>query len=180
MTHLICTWLSCSTYAFISEPQHVQPSDYLPCLAGQLKPLKEQWPGCHTPPSFHKWILTEVYRISQKRSRWNVSPSNKFSLTVNYVFGDGHEFSLLLTIFTYLINSLGSPLKLHAESSHSLEVAFLLEKIWPFWYVFLSLFNKTGTNFDIWVTGISSKKNKAMGFDGRWWFFYTAHGELAS
>lgn len=79
----------------------------------------------------------------------DVSPSNMFSSIIGYIFGDGHEFSFPLTIFTYLINSLSSLLKLHAESSHSLEVAFLLEKIQPISYVFLSLFNKTGTNLDI-------------------------------
>jgi len=59
----------------------------------------------------------------------DMSPSNMVFLTIGYVFDDGHEFSLLLTIFTYLINSLSSLLKLHAETSHSLEVAFMLEKI---------------------------------------------------
>lgn len=58
-------------------------------------------------------------------------PQAMFSSTIGYIFGDGHEFSFLLTIFTYLINSLSSLLKLHAESNHSLEVAFLLEKIQP-------------------------------------------------
>lgn len=81
----------------------------------------------------------------------DVSPGSMSSSTIGYIFGDGHEFSLLLTISTYLINSLTSLLKLHAESSHSPEMAFLLEKIQPIWYVFLSVFNKPGTNLDIWV-----------------------------
>lgn len=154
-----------SHLAFLHHP-HIQPrstshgSDHGPCPVGQLKsqkslkslrPLKEQWAGCHIALTFHKGIPMEVTGISHKAATAGCLPKKFFSSTTGSSFGDGPEFSLLPTIFTNLINSLSSLLKLSAEFGHSLDEAFLLEKIPPIWYETLSDFKKTGTNLDIWV-----------------------------
>lgn len=148
ITHSILTWLSCITHIFISELHHVKPSDHLPCLVGQLKSqkslkslesLKDQWPGCHIPLTFHIGILTEVTGTSHETISAGCVPKQFISSTTGYGFGDGHEFPLLPTISTYPINSLSSLLTLGAEFGCSLEVAFLLEKIPPIWYEILFL-----------------------------------------
>lgn len=140
-----------SHLAFLHQ-LHIHPrttprgSDHLPCLVGQLKSLKslksfkslrEQWPGCHVPLTFHKGIPMEISGISNKTFSAGCVPKQFVSATTGSSFGDGHEFSLLPTIFTHLINSLSSQLKLGAEFGHSLEVAILLEKIPPVGYEIL-------------------------------------------
>lgn len=134
-----------SHLAFLHHP-HIHPratsrgSDHLPCLVGQLKSqkslkslksFKEQWPGCHIPLTFQKGIPMEATGISHETISAGCVPKKFISSTRGSSFGAGHEFSLLPTIFTYLINSLSSLLRLGAEFGHSLEVAFLLEKIPP-------------------------------------------------
>lgn len=73
----------------------------------------------------------EVTGISHEAISAGCVPKQFVCSTRGSSFGAGHEFSLPPTIFTYLINSPSSLLKLGAEFGHSLEVTFLLEKIPP-------------------------------------------------